>query len=317
MNSKLKTTVVIPTFNSGSYLIESVKSVLDQTVLPTEVIVLDDGSTDGSVDALERKVTSESLEIRRFEKNRGKAAVLNEIFNTHETDLYLIQDADDIALKDRIEKQVEFMCDNPRVVCSSGFLKYIGPEGKEIGQGILDLTTETRLEEYLAGDEPFGLFCPAVIIRASAVKDKNLQFRGEFWPADDIDLWNRLAEDENLVLAQPEFVVKYRIHGSSIVTSGFLNSRMQFEWVRASLRARRQGKAEPTKEEFLEEWNSVSWFRTINRGRKIWAKGLYRSGGFAISGGKLLSGGFLVLGAFFLQPRYVLNRLKAQKLKGR
>lgn len=87
---------------------------------------------------------------------------------------------------------------------------------------------------------------------------------------------------------------------------------MQFEWLRECLRARRSGKEEPTREEFLGLWNDASTWRKIDRSRKCLAKGLYRNGGFAFSSRKVFSAVTNIAGAFILQPSYVYHRLKTQ-----
>jgi glycosyltransferase involved in cell wall biosynthesis len=307
-----KITVFIPNYNGGEFLRESVESILHQTRPADQLIVLDDGSTDGSVKSIGDLERSGKVIIVRHAENRGKAAVLNEAFLENDADFYLIQDADDVAYPERIERQISFLDENRELVCSSGLVEYLGENDAYMGKGRLDLLDRPRLDDYLSGDEPFGLFCPCVILRAEIVRDPDLQFRGRFWPADDIDLWNRIAEAGHLVLAQPEVLVKYRIHGESAVTSSFMRTRMQFEWVRECLRARRRGVGEPDRDEFLKRWNSVSVLGRINRARKIYAKALYRGAGFARARGDLV-GGILRLGlGGFLQPSYVMNRLKHQ-----
>src|SRR5207249_667763 len=121
-----------------------------------------------------------------------------------------------------------------------------------------------------------GLFCPAVVLRAEVLRDPKLRFRAQFWPADDIDLWNRIAEAGWQVLAQPEFLTCYRVHSTSAVTEKARHTRIQFEWVRCCLRARRAGRPEPTAEEFQLQIASMSWPARMNRHRKIQAKAACR-----------------------------------------
>lgn len=292
-------------------------SLLAQTRPPDQIIVIDDGSTDHSIDLLSDWEREGKILIRRNPKNLGKAESLNQVFHDIDATYFIIQDADDIALPHRVERQLAFMEANPRLGCSSGFIEYMSSSGRTIGKGILDLTTESRLEEYLAGDEPFGLFCPAAILRSEVIKQPQLRFRGQFWPADDIDLWNRIAEAGWLVLAQPETVVKYRIHGSSAVSSNFLRTRMQFEWVRACLRARRSGLPQPEQLQFLKQWNSAPWLGRLNRSRKIAAKGFYRSGGFAVAERDYLRAFRKLFAAILLDPSYSVRRLTRQMSKPR
>lgn len=318
MNVNLKpnidhnTIVLVPAYNPGVFLRPCVESLLNQVPCRPRIIVIDDGCSDGAIETLLDWENRRLIEIQRNPRNLGKAVSLNEAFSAYKADYFIIQDADDVAKPERIAKQVEFMRANPDLGCSSSFVDYISSKGKSIATGKLDLLDDDRLAEYLAGNEPFGLYCPAVILRADVVKNPKLQFRKEFWPADDIDLWNRIAEAGYKVRVQPEKLVGYRVHGSSAVTSGFSKSRMQYEWLRSCLRARRAGLPEPTHEEFLKEWNSAPWWRRLNRSRKFLAKGFYRATGFAIAERSYVDAGFKGAMAVLLQPGYALRRAASQ-----
>jgi glycosyltransferase involved in cell wall biosynthesis len=312
-----KVVALVPSYNAGSFLRDAVASLIAQTRKLDQIVVIDDGSTDHSTELLADWEQAGAIQIRRNPENLGKAESLNRTFMAIDADYFILQDADDIALPTRVERQIAFMEANPRLGCSCGFIEYISAKGRSIGRGSLDLLNEERLTEYLAGDEPFGLFCPAAILRSEVVTQPQLQFRGRFWPADDIDLWNRIAEAGWLVLAQAEVIVKYRIHGSSAVSSNFLRTRMQFEWVRACLRARRRGVTEPDSKQFLQQWNSAPWLRRMNRSRKIAAKGFYRSGGFAVAERAYLSAFRQLFAAILLDPSYSVRRLARQVSKSR
>lgn len=302
---------LIPGYNPGEYLRESVTSLLHQTQALHKLVVIDDGSTDNSFATLADLEMAGLIEIYHNETNLGKASSLNAAFLRYEADYFILQDADDVAKPERVARQVAFMEEHPEVGCSSSFIDYIDKTGRRIAKGKLDLLDDERLAEYLAGDEPFGLFCPAVILRAKILRNPDLRFR-HFWPGEDIDLWNRIAEAGVKVRAQPEHLVGYRIHGNSAVTSGFTRARMQFEWLRSCLRARRAGLPEPTREEFLDSWNSVSIWKKINRSRKILAKGYYRSAGFAVSEQRRLHFIAFLFTSFVLSPVYVLRRIWQQ-----
>jgi glycosyltransferase involved in cell wall biosynthesis len=307
---------IIASYNGGDYLRLCVESLVNQVPKRPRIIVIDDASTDHSIESLEQLISSGVVEVHRNSKNLGRADSVNQIFNKFDPDFFILQDADDLAKPNRVSRQVAFMDANPEVACSSTFVEYINANGDYVADGKLDLLHDQRLQDYLTGDEPFGLYCPAIILRSSVVKDPTLQFRKAFWPADDIDLWNRIAEKGHKVRAQPEKLVCYRVHGNSAVTSGFKRTRMQFEWLRACLRARRKGKAEPTKEEFLAVWNAAPFWQRWNRGRKFLAKGFYRAAGFAVAEKSYLKAMVKALVAVILQPSYSVRRAFAQ-LRGK
>ena len=305
-------TVIIACHNGAPFIHQALESCLNQTRPPAQIIVVDDASTDGSSEILDEFARAGQITLLRNEINLGRCPSFDRALELVNTKYVAILDADDLALPNRFERQVAFMEAHPAVGCSGSFVQYINARDEKIAHGVLDLLTEHDFERYLKSDEPFGLYCPAVILRSEVIKNPALRFRKRFWPASDIDLWNRIAESGWKVLAQPEFLTAYRVHGASAVTTNAHNTRLQFEWVRACLRARRRGKPEPTREEFLAERNRAPWHTRLNRWRKTEAKIAYRAAGFALGERQQLRTLRCLMKAFCLQPIYVTHRLLLQ-----
>lgn len=100
-------TVICSTFNAGPMLREAVDSVLAQTYENIEIIVVDDGSTDGSLKAIEQ-ISDGRIRIFR-QPNRGKSVALNLAVAEARGFFYAIQDADDLSHPERIEKQLAML----------------------------------------------------------------------------------------------------------------------------------------------------------------------------------------------------------------
>lgn len=304
--------VLVPIFNPGTYLRQCIESLLNQDCDNYRIVLINDASTDGTSTLLENLPPEARIQIIHNPVNVGKAESLNRAFQEIEADFYILQDADDTCRPDRIRQQVEFMLARSNIGCSSSFINYINPNGQQIGRAQLDLLNETKLNEYLASADPFGLFCPAAILRAEVVKDPSLRFRKQFWPADDIDLWNRIAEAGWLVLAQPEYLVNYRIHGTSAVTTSFRSTREKFEFVRTCLRARRADLPEPGWETFKISRANRPVLVKVNDWRKATAKALYRRAGFRWATRDRVLALCIIMAATTLQPIYVIVRLRKQ-----
>ncbi len=107
-------TVVICVYNAGTYFRPSLQSVLDQTYANLEVLIVDDGSTDGCVETAADLLSDKRVRLFRQE-NATKPVALNRALDLMTGEFYAIQDADDISHPRRIEKQLRAMLDDSRL----------------------------------------------------------------------------------------------------------------------------------------------------------------------------------------------------------
>lgn len=105
--------MLIPVYNAGDYLRLSMQSIISQTYSNLEILIIDDGSTDGCMDTIANLKDSRIRIINQ--KNSGKAVALNRALEELSGKFYAIQDADDISYPHRIERQVECMLENPKL----------------------------------------------------------------------------------------------------------------------------------------------------------------------------------------------------------
>jgi glycosyltransferase involved in cell wall biosynthesis len=110
MPDEIPTSVVIPTFNRAEYLLPCIEAVLTQTLPPAEVIVVVDGSTDGTKSVVDRFGTR----VRYFyQENSGKAAALNSALERISHPLVWIVDDDDIVCPEALETLTGLLTENP------------------------------------------------------------------------------------------------------------------------------------------------------------------------------------------------------------
>ena len=105
--------VLLPVYNAAESVAQALDSVLTQSFSDFEVIVIDDGSTDGSIEVL-RQYQDPRVRLSSRE-NRGLAASLNEALRSTRGELVARQDADDISELDRFERQVDYLDRHPSV----------------------------------------------------------------------------------------------------------------------------------------------------------------------------------------------------------
>lgn len=116
--SKPVCSIVIPAYNARRYLAECLSSVLEQeTEFPFEVIVVDDGSTDGSADLIRKRFPT----VRLFQKeNGGPGSARNRAATEAESDILVFIDADDAMLPGRLDHQVGYMLEHPEIGLTFG-----------------------------------------------------------------------------------------------------------------------------------------------------------------------------------------------------
>jgi glycosyltransferase involved in cell wall biosynthesis len=304
--------VVMPVYNGQAFLREAIESVLAQTHRALELVAIDDGSSDDSPAILaELAAADPRVQVIR-QANGGGARARNRALQEARAEWIINLDHDDVMLPNRIERQLAFIGAHPDVKVFSCRAFYINAEGKVFGKTKCEqITTREALERHLASGEPIGINHPAAALHRPTILAVG-GYRPDFEGAEDIDLWNRVAEQGHLVLQQDEVLMNYRIHGSSVMASRTRQSWEKGDWTIACMRARRGGRPEPTRDEYLAELRAQPWWRRLQRERLMQARVYYRLAGFDIANRRWLRGARHLLIAGAARPSYVLGRLAAQ-----
>ena len=122
-------TVIIASYNHGPYIEQSILSVLNQTYPHIELLVVDDGSTDDSVERIERLQAQHGFDFR-VQRNKGLTHTLNEAIARAKGSLIAPFGSDDIMMPDRIAIQVQYMADKPEVGICAGNIELIDSQGE-------------------------------------------------------------------------------------------------------------------------------------------------------------------------------------------
>ena len=279
MSAKLPTvTVLIPVYNGMPFIVDAVDSILSQTFQDFELLIINDGSTDGTADFLN------SLRDRRIrvihQENRGLCETLNRGVREASSQWIARLDQDDIALPNRLEKQYKFVLEHPDIVAVFSYIKRIGPSGSIFGVYSYSLNThDPTYDPLLHGViQHSTMFCnKAAFLSVGG-------YRKVFYPNDDLDLTLRLAEKFRLG-AIKEPLVKYRIHFEASTLKVFYKRQMMGRYVTFCATRRRQGMSEPSLSEFLEHYQKAPFLKRFSR--IIKDRGIFY---FRLSGTYLLDG---------------------------
>ena len=202
--NKAVVSIVIPVHNGEKYIKESIDSCLAQTYSNIEILVVDDKSTDSTLEIL--KGYGEKITVLPVEKQNGLGNVINIGIRASKGKYIARMDADDIMYPDRIEKQVEYLENNPSCVAVGGQIDIINENSditghREYAQNDKDLKKNRFLFQ------PFAH--PAVTLRKSTLEEIGL-YPEDMWKVEDVKLFLILStkgEFANL----PDTVLKYRM----------------------------------------------------------------------------------------------------------
>lgn len=196
-------TVLVPVYNAGKYLQESVESILNQTYTSFELLILDDGSTDGCTDFLAH-VADERIHL--IKRKHNYIATLNYGLSMARGKYIARMDADDRMLPTRLEEQVAvFETDKNVMVCAS-YMKRMG--GEEVYGSGLRGVINSFAHILLLGN---FIAHPTVMIRADYLRTHQLKYRPKYIYAEDYKLWAEIACLGGSLYIIPKPLLEYRI----------------------------------------------------------------------------------------------------------
>ncbi|CAN7659606.1 glycosyltransferase family 2 protein [Mesorhizobium sp. LjNodule214] len=205
--------VLLPVYNAGPYLAAAVGSILRQDYDRLEVIAIDDGSTDNSLEILERHRRADDRVTIISRENRGLVATLNEGLAIARGELVARMDADDIAYPWRLSRQVALFDQRPELgFCGAGIDTLL--RGR-IAKGRLDPVFQFSLPILSMF---FTVFMhPTVVYNRKVIDEGSLHYDPEYRHAEDFDLFGRLARRFPAAM-MPENLLVYRIHPGSVTS---------------------------------------------------------------------------------------------------
>ncbi len=201
--------VIMPAYNTSPHLAEAIQSILAQSFTDFELLVINDGSTDGSADIV-RSYRDARVALIENPVNKGLAYSLNRAIGLAHGKYIARMDADDIAHVDRLKKQYEFMEDNTAIDVCGTWAETIDARPKIMRYPSCDEEIKSTLFFKTAFAHP------TVMFRASSLKDGGWQYADVV--AEDYDLWCRMAWRFRMANL-PEVLLHYRIHPQQITAA--------------------------------------------------------------------------------------------------
>lgn len=203
-----KISVLLPVYNSELYIREAVDSILNQTFSDFEFIIIDDASTDKSVEIIQ-SYSDPRIQLIVKPKNSGYTDSLNYGLTIAKGEFIARMDSDDISLPTRFEKQLAFLEKNSNVAVCSSWITIFGntaePYVFEAPENPLDIKLTFLSYDCVAH--------PAVMLRKSCLN--NMNYQKEYVPAEDYKLWSEMILNHDFYIIQ-ESLLHYRQHEQNI-----------------------------------------------------------------------------------------------------
>lgn len=208
--------VLISVYNKENhyFLDESLESIFSQTYKANEVVLVEDGVLTAELYAVINKYCAKypELKIVKLAENSGLGVALNEGLKYCSYDLVARMDTDDIACKDRFEKQIQYFNKHPEIALLSGYIEEFDNNSTE-SVSVRRVPCEyLHIKSFLKKRNAFNHM--AVMFRKSAVMDSGGYQHVPY--LEDHDLWIRMIQKGYLAANLPDVLVKARIGADMI-----------------------------------------------------------------------------------------------------
>ena len=316
-------TLAICVYNAERYVEETLKSVMNQTFQGFELLIVDDCSTDGSVELVERffKGNPRQYELVRLEANRGIGYARHFAERHAKTRYMMFLDADDVLYPHAVETMYNKIKSDDDLMAVGCYLEYVDGKGKKLGGGLF--LGETTKEGFYKKAERAKL----IFMQPTAVYDREVALSVGGYVVDgypegkpryqdyceDLDLWTRMSDlyvEGKAIVVVPEVLCKYRKGGG--LSSSTFNMGLKMRYTKTNLLRRRRGEGDLT---FVEFYDSLSDEELNRLKRDAAAADALRNAVFYLHRGNVVMCGWLVMKSLWYKPGYLLEKVRHNLVK--
>ncbi|TQV74593.1 glycosyltransferase [Aliikangiella marina] len=217
-----RVSVIMPIKNVGKFIFDAIQSVLSSDFKDFEIVCVDDGCTDDTLEII-GKIDDSRIHVIKNQGSGYTDGVNSGVAWAH-GDYIMHSDGDDLITNTRISKQVSFLDNNQEFGAICGELQMLTPEGKVLPAKSERPQASEVTQKIRSGSTSIS-HC-SYLIRSDLAKE--LPYRKWFVTASDLDFQFRLAE-KCRIWFEPGTTFYYRLHSSSITHSQPSNQRIFFE----------------------------------------------------------------------------------------
>ena len=237
-------------FNGEKYIRESIESILKQTYTNFEFLIINDGSTDSTLEII-RSYKDTRIRIINNQENIGLTKSLNKGLAVARGEYIARQDADDISHLRRFEKQVKFLDLHSEIAVLGTQSNLIQDDGRIISNppGWQRPLNNFSIRWFCMFDSPF--IHSSVMMRTKIVRDILGGYNSKYLTSQDYELWTRIVYEYNCSNLN-EKLISFRTHYGSISSKYNTDSRKRMSIIMK--RAITNCLQQETENEFIEHW---------------------------------------------------------------
>lgn len=311
-------------YNAERYIEETLRCIMAQTMQEFHLLIVNDCSTDDSVDVIERffKENPRQHEIYSLNANHGVCFARHFAERYVKTKYMMFLDSDDILYPNAIDIMYNKIISDSDLMAVGCYQEYIDKNGKKIGGGIyLGETTKERFYEKAAKKKLIFMQPTAIYNREVALCVGGYVIDGypEGEPryqdyCEDLDLWTRMSDlytQCKAIIVIPKVLCKYRKAGG--LSSNSFNMCLKMKYTKQNLLRRRNGLNELS---FIEFYDSIDKAEIKKLKIDASAADNLRNAAFYIKHAKIASGFFCLIKSIWQRPLYIIDKLKHNFIKG-
>ena len=218
--------IITPMYNSEKFIDSTIQSVQSQTYQNWEMIIVDDASTDRSIEIVKKIMSNEPrLQLKQLVDNLGPAHTRNNGIKLAKGRFLAFLDSDDLWHKDKLEKQIKFMQKNEYAFTFTGYEK-IDEKGKKIGN-ILPFKDQVTYHDLLKSNH-IGCLTAMIDLKILGYK----MYMPDIKKRQDQGLWLEILKEIDKAYCLYEILGQYRIREGSISVNKIDNLKYQWKLYR-------------------------------------------------------------------------------------
>lgn len=305
--------VITPAYNAEKYIAEAIESVQSQGLETWEMLVIDDGSTDGTRQVVEQ-FAAKDPRVKLIQNNHGGVShARNSGIKQAKYEWIALLDADDAFCPNKMKKQLDAIEKDPAVVLWGTYAYNIGEDGKIFDVCEDGPTSHAAFQSIRKSAGIVSLKASSALFRAELFHMLG-GFDSQYDSSEDAELWNRMSEHGS-VLVIPEPLVLYRFHPNSLSVR---KMRFQYDFTRF-LRARNKKRligGDLLLADFMKEYQARSVFAKMLDWSIMHSNAYWRLAGIQLTNRRKAKGAGMLAMAFITNPPMIAWRI-LRKIGGR